>query len=57
MDDVKIYCSDASAVNPIEHQNYAEILQHTEKMQHNKGKKRGKHYGYSHHSGKGRSLS
>ena len=33
MDDVKIYCSDASAVNPIENQNYAEILQHTEKMQ------------------------
>lgn len=33
MEDVKIYCSDASCVNPIENKNYADILKHTEKKQ------------------------
>lgn len=33
MKDVKIYSSDASSVNPIQNQNYADILKHTEKKQ------------------------
>ena len=33
MKDVKIYCESASSVNPIQHINYSEILQHTEKKQ------------------------
>ena len=33
MKDVKIYCENASSVNPIQHINYSEILQHTEKKQ------------------------
>lgn len=33
MDDVKIYQSDATQVNPMEHRNYGDFLKHTEKKQ------------------------